>query len=81
MAVAMPARHYRIVLAEEPDHSAWNVTVPGLPGCVTFGATQGEALKYAHEAISVWIESLEAHGEPVPPPDADSPVVVVRPAR
>jgi predicted RNase H-like HicB family nuclease len=45
------------------------VTVPALPGCVTEGDTMDEALGNAREAISLYVESLEARGLPVPPSD------------
>ena len=77
MAVAMPLRTYRVVLEPESDGSAWNVSVPALPGCLTFGATPTEALERAEEAIRCHIKGLVADGEPVPPPDSDTPMVTV----
>ena len=77
MAVAMPLRTYRVVLESEPDGSAWNLSVPALPGCFTCGATVAEALEHVQEAIAVYLESLVAHGEPIPAPDADTPAVAV----
>ncbi|HEX9304840.1 MAG TPA: type II toxin-antitoxin system HicB family antitoxin [Thermoanaerobaculia bacterium] len=40
--------------------------VPALRGCHTQGSTEEETLANAREAISAYIESLKAHGEPVP---------------
>ena len=61
------ARHaYTILLTPEPDGSAYNVTVPALPGCLTWGATVDEAVAMAREAIELWLESMAAHGEPIP---------------
>jgi predicted RNase H-like HicB family nuclease len=56
---------YRILLRKEPE-GGFTVTVPSLPGCVTYGDTMDEAIKMAKEAIELYIESLEAHQEPVP---------------
>jgi len=57
---------YRVLV--EPDEDGMFVAeVPSLPGCVTQGANREEALANAREAIAVYLESLEAHGEPVPP--------------
>ena len=56
---------YRILLNREPE-GGYTVTVPTLPGCVTYGENVEEAISMAKEAISVYIESLVAHNEPVP---------------
>lgn len=61
----MNALSYRILLREEPE-GGYTVTVPTLPGCITYGADLSEAIDRAREAIELYIESLVAHGEEVP---------------
>ncbi|GAB4495476.1 MAG: hypothetical protein OHK0052_03050 [Anaerolineales bacterium] len=61
----MAALFYRILLHNEPE-GGFTVTVPLLPGCVTYGETLEEAKQMAQEAIELYIESLKAHGEPIP---------------
>ncbi len=39
---------------------------PSLPGCISQGKTQEEALLNIKEAIELWIEDALAHGEPIP---------------
>jgi predicted RNase H-like HicB family nuclease len=56
---------YRILLKKEPE-GGYTVTVPSLPGCITYGETIEEAKKMAKEAIELYIESLKAHGEEIP---------------
>jgi predicted RNase H-like HicB family nuclease len=56
---------YRILLNREPE-GGYTVTVPTLPGCVTYGESVDEAISMAKEAIELYIESLIAHNEPVP---------------
>lgn len=46
----------------------FSVTVPALPGCTSQGETREEALSMIREAIEAYIESLVAHGDPVPGP-------------
>ena len=46
---------YTVVLTPEPDGSAYNVTVPALPGCFTWGVTVEEALAMAKDAIAVYL--------------------------
>ncbi len=61
------SREYAVVLQPE-DEGGFSVFVPELPGCVSQGETREEALAMIKEAIAVYLESLEAHGDPVPPP-------------
>lgn len=46
--------------------SGYQVTVPSLPGLVTFGRTQSEAWTMAEDAIRCHIEGLKKDGVPIP---------------
>lgn len=61
----MKNKSYRILLNPEPERG-YTVTVPSLPGCVTFGESIDEAISMAEEVIELYIESLIAHDEPIP---------------
>ncbi len=56
---------FRIEIEQEED-GRWSAEVPTLPGCATWGYTKEEALRSIHEAAQLYIESLLAHGEPIP---------------
>ncbi len=56
---------YRVLLNREPE-GGYTVTVPALPGCITYGETVDEAITMAKEAIELYIESLVEHNEPIP---------------
>lgn len=56
---------YPVIYTEEPE-GGFTVTVPSLPGCVTYGKSLIEAKKMAKKAIELYLESLEAHNEPIP---------------
>ncbi len=56
---------YKILLHKEPE-GQYTVTVPALPGCVTFGENVDHAIQMAREAIELYIEELQARGEDVP---------------
>ncbi len=60
-------REYEVVLTRE-ESGGVSVTVPALPGCASQGDTREQALDMVREAIEVYLESLEAHGDPVPGP-------------
>ena len=57
--------HYRILLRREPE-GGYTVTVPMLPGCVTYGETIDDAIAMAREAIELYIEDLQEKGEEIP---------------
>ncbi len=58
---------HQITIMQDED-GVFIAEVPSLPGCITQGATRTEAVKNVKEAIELYLESLEAHGEPIPPP-------------
>ncbi|MCY7323459.1 MAG: type II toxin-antitoxin system HicB family antitoxin [Phormidesmis sp. CAN_BIN36] len=56
---------YRVAI--EPDEDGICVAeVPALPGCISQGQTCAEAVENIEEAIAAYLESLDAHGEPIP---------------
>jgi predicted RNase H-like HicB family nuclease len=55
------------VLIEQDEEGVYVVEVPALPGCISQGQTREEAVESIREAIAAYIESLEAHDEPIPP--------------
>jgi predicted RNase H-like HicB family nuclease len=66
-AIYMSHIKYRVHIEQDED-GIFVAQVPALPGCVSQGQTRKDALSNAHEAIALYIESLKAHGDPIPPP-------------
>jgi predicted RNase H-like HicB family nuclease len=66
---------YRVLIERDED-GVYVVEVPALPGCVSQGRTRDEALANIREAIELYIESLRAHDEPIPPPISEEVVEV-----
>ena len=63
----MTSHHFTVVLEPDRDEpSRYNVRVPALPGCRTYGESIDDALANAREAAAVYVESLIADGKPVP---------------
>jgi len=54
-------------LIEQDEDGVYVAEVPALPGCISQGHTREEAVENIREAIAAYIESLEAHDEPIPP--------------
>lgn len=61
----MKTLSYKILLREEKE-GGYTVTVPSLPGCVTYGETIEEAIENAKEAITLYLEDLKEQGEDIP---------------
>jgi len=60
--------NYNVVFTPEPE-GGYTVTVPALPGCVTYGETLAIARKMAKEAIELYIDSSNDINQSIPPKD------------
>lgn len=67
---------YHLIFRPEPE-GGYTVTVPALPGCVSFGRDLATAKAMAQDAIVGYLESLKKHGEPIPS-DAESFIASVQ---
>lgn len=47
---------WRVVLEPDPETRDWAVWCPELPGCVSAGETEEEALENIREAIELYLE-------------------------
>ena len=57
---------YRVLIEQDED-GIFVAEVPSLPGCISQGQTRSEATENVKEAIALYLESLTAHNEAVPP--------------
>ena len=57
---------YRVLIEQDED-GVYIAEAPSLPGCVSQGQTRQQAVENIKEAIAGYIESLQAHDEPIPP--------------
>jgi len=64
----MDSPRYSIIIEplSESDGGGFLATVPDLPGCMSDGATDIEALENAHDAIDAWIGQATSMGRPIP---------------
>ena len=56
---------YKILLHKEPE-GGFTVTVPALPGCITYGEDIDNAMAMAKDAVELYIEELQSRGETIP---------------
>ncbi len=47
---------WRVVLETDPETGDWAVWCPELPGCVSAGETEEDALNNIREAIALYLE-------------------------
>jgi predicted RNase H-like HicB family nuclease len=66
---------YRVLIEQDED-GVFVAEVPSLPGCISQGETRERAVENIKEAIALYLESLAARGEPVPPPITEELVEV-----
>ena len=55
----MKKQTFTLVFESDPQ-GGYTVTVPALPGCITYGSTMQEAKKMAREAIELYLEDMTA---------------------
>lgn len=74
------AMRYTAIFEAQPD-GGYHAFCPSLPGCHSEGDTLDESIANLKEAVAVYLESLQAHGEPVPIEDIlIKPLEVSQPA-
>ena len=66
----------QVVLIPDIEVGGFTVIVPSLPGCISEGDTEAEALTNIKEAIELYIEVLTEDGKEIPQ-DSDEPIRVV----
>jgi len=67
----------RAVVLFHGEDGYWVAECPSLPGCVSQGTTKAEAIANVREAIEGWIETMRAHGQPIPEENFETQVVCV----
>lgn len=59
---------YPIEVFWSDEDEGYIATLPDLPGCSAWGATEAEAIAQAHDASAAWIKAAKAAGRPIPKP-------------
>ena len=66
---------YRVIIEKDED-GMFVAEAPSLPGCISQGKARDEALANIREAIQAYLESLQKHNEPIPPPITEEVVEI-----
>jgi len=64
------------VIIEKEEEGGFHAYCPSLPGCHTQGEGYEDVIENIKDAIKLYIESLIAHGEPLPEED-----VMIKPVK
>lgn len=67
----------RQVLVYPGEDGYWVAEVPSLPGCVSQGKTEDEAVENVKEAIELYLEVLQEDGQPIPDDMAPLHIITV----
>ena len=59
---------YLITIRWSKEDDCYIAEVPELPGCVTDGETEEDALNNARDAIASWMMAAKKMGNPIPKP-------------
>lgn len=65
------AYHFRLQCLDDGDGPYWLATVEELPGCMSDGETEAEAMDNVRDAMVGWIEAAIEEGRTVPEPLAE----------
>jgi len=60
---------YRVVVEWSDEDGSFVARVPALPGCAAHGSMTDQATSEAIVAARGIIDSMRAHGDPIPLPD------------
>ena len=61
---------YRYTAIFSYEEDGVHVVFPDLPGCITFGADEDEAVRMAREALALHIYGMEQDGDEIPQPSS-----------
>lgn len=64
------ALSYRMEIVKDCDEGGFVASYPDLPGCITCGETEEEALKNALDAKKAWLEAALEENIEIPEPDS-----------
>jgi predicted RNase H-like HicB family nuclease len=63
---------YGISIYWSNEDQLYIAAAPELPGCVTHGETQEDALANLAQAVQLWVDTAKEFGNPVPEPTGQS---------
>ena len=62
---------YEIIIYWSNDDQVFVAEVPELPGCSAHGDSQDVALANINDAVTLWVETAQEFGTPIPEPKGE----------
>ncbi|HEX8234993.1 MAG TPA: type II toxin-antitoxin system HicB family antitoxin [Abditibacteriaceae bacterium] len=62
---------YETVIWWSEEDQLFLAKAPELPGCMAHGETRDEAWREIHNAMDLWLEVAQEHGDPIPQPKGE----------
>jgi predicted RNase H-like HicB family nuclease len=59
---------YEIIIYWSAEDESFIAEVPELPGCMAHGQNYDDALTNIKQAITLWIDTAQEFGDPIPEP-------------
>jgi len=59
-----------------PAEEGYRISVPDLPGLVTYGSSLPDAIEMARDAVEMWLYDAENKNERIPDPSAQKAIAV-----
>ena len=73
----MAEKMRQVILHPDREDGGFVAEVPSLPGCISQGETQREALSNIREAMEGWLAAAREFGDPIPEEDFSSQVIAI----
>jgi len=67
-------RHYIALIHKDPD-SAYGVSFPDFPGCISAGDTLHEARAMGEEVLALHVEGMSEDGDAIPEPSSPEQIM------
>jgi antitoxin HicB len=64
-----------VYIIEKASDGSFSAYLPDLPGCTSCADSIDELRESIKEAVTLYIDSLREHNEPVPPPTSTAALV------
>ena len=59
---------YKVIKLSKTEGGGYLIEYPDLPGCISYGDTEEEALRISEDAVKCWLATAQELGRKIPEP-------------